>query len=58
MNIILIGMMGSGKSTVGKILAAHLKWDFVDSDQLIVEEQGQSIDQIFKDKGEKTFREI
>ncbi|SNZ08430.1 shikimate kinase [Persephonella hydrogeniphila] len=57
-NIYLVGFMGSGKSTVGKILAEKLKMRFTDIDQLIEKEEGKAIPQIFKEKGEKYFREL
>jgi shikimate kinase len=56
-NIILIGFAGSGKSTVGKALAARLGWQFVDTDQQIEERQGMSISDIFRLRGEAAFRE-
>lgn len=49
--------MGSGKSTAGKKLAAALKRDFVDLDDVITELEGQTITQIFDRKGEPYFRE-
>ncbi len=55
-NIFLVGFMGSGKSTVGKILAQKLNKRFLDIDTLIEEKEGKSIRDIFKTKGEKYFR--
>lgn len=55
-NIALIGMMGSGKSTVGRILAGRLEWDFVDLDSLIETRSGLSIPQLFAQYGEEYFR--
>jgi shikimate kinase len=52
----LIGFMGSGKSTIGKQLAAKLKYDFIDLDKLIEEDYQQTIPEIFADKGENEFR--
>jgi shikimate kinase len=56
--IILTGFMGTGKSTVGEILALKLGYDFVDLDRCIVEREGSSINDIFLKKGESYFREI
>ncbi len=50
--------MGTGKSTVGKILATRLGYIFVDLDSCIVEKEGCSINEIFSKKGESYFREI
>ncbi len=58
MNVILIGMMGSGKTSVGKALARKLKWDFFDVDQLIEKEQKMTVAQIFEVKGEPEFRRL
>jgi len=57
-NIVLIGFMGSGKTSVGKILARYLHKDFVDVDTVIEKEQNRSINDIFKDKGEEHFRSL
>ncbi|WP_299399634.1 shikimate kinase [uncultured Gelidibacter sp.] len=56
MNIILIGYMGSGKSTIGKKLSEQLNFDFVDLDDYIQEKEGLTIPEIFKTKGEIYFR--
>ena len=56
--ICLTGFMGSGKSTVGRMLAAQLAWRFADLDAEIERESGLSISQIFAQKGEVVFREI
>lgn len=58
MNIVLIGMPASGKSTVGRALAEGLSKAFVDSDASIVETDGRSIPEIFSQSGENAFREI
>mgnify|MGYP003308663184 CR=1 FL=1 len=58
MRIFLIGMMGSGKSSVGKLLSKSLDLKFVDVDQVIQEEEGETINGIFKKNGEAYFREI
>ena len=55
-NLILIGMPGSGKSTVGQFVAAELGREFQDSDALICQLAGKSIPQIFAEDGEDTFR--
>lgn len=57
-NIILVGMPGSGKSTVGQALAEALGRPFVDTDTLIVEETGRSIPEIFSADGEEVFRAL
>lgn len=57
-NIILIGMPGSGKSTVGKLLAAQLGKVFADSDCAIIERTGMSIPEIFTQQGVDGFRAI
>lgn len=55
-NIILTGFMGSGKSTVGKILARQLGYDFIDTDHLIEQRCGMSVQELFKMQGEEVFR--
>lgn len=57
-NIVLIGMPGCGKTTIGKALAKKLGKDFIDTDEEIVKQEGMSIPEIFKTRGEKVFREI
>jgi shikimate kinase len=56
--VCLTGFMGSGKSTIGRLLAAQLAWRFADLDAEIERESGLSISQIFTQKGEVVFREI
>lgn len=56
MTVILIGYMGSGKSTIGQMLSKVLKFDFVDLDAYIEEKEGQSIPEVFNTKGEIYFR--
>ena len=55
-NIILIGPMGSGKTSTGRILAKQISFDFVDTDEEIVERTGVSIAYIFDVEGETGFR--
>ncbi len=55
-NIILVGLMGAGKSTVGRHLAKRLQMDFYDSDAVIEQRNGVSIATIFDIEGEKGFR--
>ncbi|MBU4482858.1 MAG: shikimate kinase, partial [Actinobacteria bacterium] len=57
-NISLIGFMGSGKSTVGKILSKKLSFIFIDLDRVIELVEGKSIKDIFESNGEKYFREL
>ncbi|NUN66190.1 shikimate kinase [Pseudanabaena biceps] len=57
-NIFLIGMMGAGKSTVGKLLAQKLSYNFLDTDVLIEQYAGKSIPEIFANDGEDTFRDL
>lgn len=56
-NIILVGYMGSGKSTVGKKAARAMEYTFLDTDALIEQEEGMAISEIFEKKGEPYFRE-
>ena len=56
-NLVLTGFMGTGKSTIGRILAARLDYEFVDTDELIEQRHGP-IPQIFRDHGEGEFRRL
>ena len=56
--IVLVGMMGSGKSTIGALLSKKMNMKFIDLDQKIETIEKQTISQIFKLKGEKYFRAI
>jgi shikimate kinase len=58
MTIILIGYMGSGKSTIGQKLSEILKFDFLDLDMYIQNKEGKSIPELFVSKGEIYFRKI
>ena len=58
MNIALIGMMGSGKSTIGKLLADKLNLNFIDTDEEIIKLSNCSINKIFETQGEESFRTI
>lgn len=55
-NLVLIGMMGSGKTTVGELLARQLCREFVDTDELIEAREGRAISRIFAEEGEGYFR--
>ena len=57
-NLVLIGMMSSGKSTIGKLLAKKLNFKFFDIDKIIENETKMKITEIFKIKGENFFRNL
>lgn len=57
-NLYLIGMMGAGKTTIGRLLAKQLDYQFFDTDTLIEQATGQSISQIFAESGEEAFRQL
>lgn len=57
-NLVLTGMMGCGKTTVGRILAAELGWEFIDTDRLIETVTGRSIPALFREEGEPFFRRV
>jgi len=57
-NIVLIGFMGSGKSSIGRLVAGRLGFQFVDTDALIVERAGREIAEIFASEGEERFRDL
>ena len=56
--IFLVGMMGTGKSTIGKELAEQRKMKFIDSDSEIEKDRGTSVSQIFAKEGETYFRDL
>lgn len=56
--IVLTGFMGSGKSTVGPLIAQRLGWTFIDVDNIIEAEAGTTIAQIFATQGEPAFRDL
>ena len=58
LNIYLIGMMGSGKSTIGPLLATQLGYSFLDTDTTIEKLVGQNVTEIFQTVGESEFRQI
>ena len=57
-NLVFLGMMGSGKSSIGNLVSKKLDIPFIDIDNLIVENVGMSISQIFEKKGEDYFRNV
>jgi len=57
-NLVLLGMMGSGKSTIGRILAKKLNLEFFDIDQIIENKTKMQIPKIFEEQGEISFRKI
>ncbi|MGN1317629.1 MAG: shikimate kinase [Lachnospirales bacterium] len=58
LNIVLIGFMGCGKTSVGRKLSIRLKREFIDTDDFIVKREGMSINEIFNTKGEDYFRNL
>ena len=57
-NLVFLGMMGSGKSSIGKLVAKKLKLNFIDIDNEIEKELGKKITDIFEENGEDFFRKI
>ena len=58
MKIYLIGLPGSGKTTLGKPLAAYLRYRFIDLDREIIQQENKTIPEIFSTSGEAYFREV
>jgi len=56
--VVLVGFMGSGKTTVGRLLAQRLGWSFVDLDHEVVAATGRSVEELFRERGEAAFREL
>lgn len=57
-SIVLIGPMGSGKTTVGRALAESLGRPFIDTDELVARDSGESISQLMATRGEEAFRDL
>ncbi|MDY6804292.1 MAG: shikimate kinase [Cyanobacteriota bacterium] len=57
-SVYLIGMMGAGKTTVGRLLAEKLGYRFFDTDEVIVKLAGKSINEIFAEEGQESFRDL
>ena len=57
-NIVFLGMMGSGKTTIGKLVSKKLNLNFFDTDKTIEDELNMKISKIFREKGENFFREF
>ena len=56
--LVLTGFMGAGKTTIGRLLAARLNWDFLDLDAYIESRAGLSVPSIFSTHGERRFRQL
>ena len=57
-NIVLVGFMGTGKTTVGKLLASRLGMKFVDMDEILEQRAGKTVSRIFAEDGEDHFRKM
>jgi len=57
-HIVLVGMMGAGKSSVGRALARRLDRELLDSDEMIEKREGRTVREIWSDDGEPAFREL
>ncbi len=58
MRLVLLGLRGAGKTTVGRLVAERLGWPFIDTDALVVERAGRAIRDIFERDGEARFRDL
>ncbi|MCJ7634656.1 shikimate kinase, partial [Candidatus Bathyarchaeota archaeon] len=58
MNIVLTGMMGTGKTVIGEKLAEKLNMKYISTDEIIKRDVGMSIPKIFKERGEPYFRDV
>lgn len=58
MRLVLFGLRGAGKTTVGRLVAERLGWPFIDTDALVVERAGRAIRDIFERDGEARFRDL
>ena len=56
--VVLIGLMGAGKTTVGRLLADRLQWKFIDLDAAIEQRAGITVSRIFAERGEEAFRSL
>lgn len=56
--IVLVGLMGTGKSTIARLLSSRLGLDCLDTDKLVEQRSGQSVREIFKQSGEQAFRDL
>jgi shikimate kinase len=56
--VLLVGFMGSGKTTVGKLVASRLGWGFVDLDSEVEQMTGRTVEELFRERGEPAFREL
>jgi len=57
-NLALVGFMGTGKSSVGRLAAEHLQFDFIDTDEWIESQTGKTIAEIFDQNGQPAFRQL